>query len=144
MNFKYQSIWINNQHYQNQYAVLGQWYRPLFKSNALALNFNIRTTHHPGLKTLNYDAYTLGAVFYQQLPGLWHPMISWEVYGGEEKFHNSATAYLGYARAGTRLVAHLYFNKKNTFLLRGSVEDKHYKDTHTFFYRNTSRSKLYN
>ena len=133
LNFKYQSIWIDDQHYQNQYAILGQWYRPLFKSNALAFNFNVRTTRHPGSNTLNYDAYTLGAIFYQQLPGLWHPMLSLEVYGGEEKFHDTTTSYLGHARLGTRLVAHLHFNKQNTFLLRGAFEDKHYKQSHPFF-----------
>ncbi|MCK5872416.1 MAG: tetratricopeptide repeat protein, partial [Methylococcales bacterium] len=51
IDLKYQSIWINTLHYQEQYALLGQWYRPLWKNNALALHFNINTTRHPHSKT---------------------------------------------------------------------------------------------
>ena len=132
-NFKYQSLWINTLHYQDQYLLQGQWYRPILDSNAIALHFNIRTAKHPSSETLDYDAYTAGAIFYQQLDWLWQPMLSLEVYGGEEKLQDPSNEYLGYANIGTRLAARVYFNQQSAFLFSSSFEDRHYKQQNPFF-----------
>lgn len=132
-NFKYQAIWINTLHYQDQYALQGQWYRPIFDSNAIALHFNIGTGKHPSSETLDYDAYTVGAIFYQQLNLPFQPMLSLEVYGGEEKLQDASNRYLGHASIGTRIAARLHFSEQSTFLLAGSFEDRHYKQNNPFF-----------
>lgn len=133
VDFKYQSIWINNLHYQDQYALLGQWYRPILDSNAIALHFNVRTTRHPSSEALDSDAYTVGAIFYQQLNWLWRPMVSVNVYGGEDKLQDSDNAYLGYENIGARFATKVYFNQNNTLLISGSFENRHYKEGNSFF-----------
>lgn len=133
LTFKQRAIWLSEQHYQDQYTLLGQWSRALFQSSLLSFYADGRLLRYRNAQNLNAHAYRLGAIFYQQFGGFLTPLISTELYGGENKLHDTEYQYLGYANIGGRLGAQLNLTKNTRLYMGTDFEYRHYKQDNPFF-----------
>jgi len=133
ISFKQQAIWLSEQHYQDQYSFLGQWSRSLFQSSLVSFYANGRLLKYKEATNLNANAYTLGAIFYQQLNTPFLPLLSFDLYGGENKVLDTDYQYLGYGNAGVRLGSRLTLAKNDSLYLNTNFEYRHYKQDNPFF-----------
>jgi len=133
LTLKQQTIWLSDEHYQDQYSLLGQWSRSFYKSSLLSLYANGKLARYPDIKHLDTDAYSLGAVFYQQFSVFLAPQLSFEVYGGEDQISDSAYDYLGYAHIGVRLGSQFKITASDLFFINAGFEHRRYKADNPFF-----------
>ncbi len=133
ISFKQQAIWLSEQHYQDQYSFLGQWSRSLFQSSLVSFYANGRLLKYKEATNLNANAYTLGAIFYQQFNTTFLPLLSFELYGGENKVLDTDYQYLGYGNVGVRLGSRFQLAKNDSLYLNTNFEYRHYKQDNPFF-----------
>lgn len=133
LTFQQQNIWLNDEDYNNQYSVLGQWARSFYSSSLLTLYAEGKISRYPNAKNIDADSYILGSVFYQQFNTFFSPLLSVELYGGENQISDSGYSYLGFANIGMRFGSRFIISANDFFYLNTGFEHRRYKEENPFF-----------
>ncbi len=133
LNLRQQIIWLSDEHYQDQYELAGEWSYNFTPNSMLSLYTDAKLTRYVNSKNLNANGYTVGSVFYQQFNSWLKPLLSAEIYGGEDKISNPEFQYLGYANFGSRLSSRFVFSPDDMLFINTEFQYRHYKADNPFF-----------
>lgn len=133
LTVRQQTLWLSDEHYQDQYLALGKWAHSFHKSNLLTLYAHGKISRYRNAKHLDSDGYQFGAVFYQQFYIPLSPLLSVEVYGGEDKLKKPDYDYLGYSYVGARLASRFALTDNDILLIYADFRNRHYKEANPFF-----------